>query len=217
MSKQAGFTLTEMAVAIAVATLVATSAVSTSMPLLAREKLRSATYQMQSLLQVSRTEAVSRNSPTRFLLNPRTRTLESWDTKGTTTTADDELLRRVNLPELVSLASPDDEEAVTLDEGEGESYGTFEAVFRSDGSLASSSGAISLYSGHDFKKVTLYAAGGVDVANWGGSEWEHTGTEGSSVLNEKWAATREGFEDDWIDVVDGKNGTMNRETTEELQ
>jgi len=199
MNRQAGMTLGEVMIVTAVATLVMASAVTATVPLFAREKLRSATYELYSTLQISRVEAVARNRPTRFVLDRDARTLETWDTKGTTTTTDDELIRRATLPDSVSLASPDNEDAVTIPGADSNKY---EAIFAANGSAAGSTGSITLHGGGKFTKLNLQAAGGADVEVWDKDEWVRPDGDSLDEINKEaleseWDAARTDYVDDW--------------------
>jgi len=197
MHKESGFTLAEVVVATSIAALVMTSAVSAALPALARERLRSATYELQSTLQVSRIEAVARNRPTRFVMNQDSRTIEAWDTQGTSSTMDDELIRRVNLPRTVSIARPDSGDAVTM--GQENVSGIHEVVFSADGSAPGSTGEIALYGGGQYRKLDLQAAGGVAVDRWVDDGWEKVERVNEAKLERLWDQAREGYEDDWTD------------------
>ena len=197
MHKEAGFTMAEVVVATSIVALVMTSAVSAALPALAREKLRSATYELQSTLQVSRIEAIARNRPTRFVMNTETRTVEAWDTRGTTSTDDDELIRRVNLPRSVSLARPDSGDAVTI--GVTKTASIREVTFSADGSAPGATGEITLYGGGQYRKLDLQAAGGVTVDRWVEDGWEKAELVEEEKLEDLWDLAREGYEDDWTD------------------
>ena len=56
--------------------------------------------------------------------------------------------------------------------GEGDTGTVYRAVFRSDGTVSSGTGAVYLSGGESFGSVTLYGAGGVDTHRWNGAEWE---------------------------------------------
>jgi Tfp pilus assembly protein FimT len=184
----------EVMVVGAVMAIVAATAAATSVPLMAREKLRSATYELYSTMQVSRTEAVARNRPVRFVLDQEARTLESWDGKGTTTTADDELIRRVPLPTMVSLASPESKDAVTLD---SPSTARYEAVFAASGRVTGSAGSIVFYGGGDYKKINLHAAGGADVEEWEDGKWVKPDGSVPEDFDTEWEEARKDYYDDW--------------------
>lgn len=201
MRKDAGFTMVEIVVATSVAALVMTAAATAALPALAREKLRGATYELQSTLQVSRMEAIARNRPTRFVLNQGSRTVESWDTKGTSDPADDELLRRVSLPSSVSIARPDNVDAVTM--GDEKTANVHEVRFASDGSAPGATGEIALYGGGQYRKLELQAAGGVGVDRWVDDGWKKVDTLEQEKLEQLWDSAREDCEDDWSDKIDG--------------
>jgi Tfp pilus assembly protein FimT len=215
LKNQDGMTLAEVAVSTAVAMIVAGSVVTIATPMVARERLRSATYQIQSSMQVSRVEAVSRNRPTRFVLDENKKTLEVWDTRGTSDTADDKLVRRDQLPASVSLARPelDTKEAVTIT---GDVYGAHESVFASDGSVSKGTGEIALYGGGQFQKLTLFGAGSVDVERWVDDSWQKREEDlAEQTVDTEWEKVRADYVDDWTtvkeDYYEDPNPIINRD------
>jgi Tfp pilus assembly protein FimT len=187
--------LSEVVISTAVAGMVAATVAAGSVPLVARERLQAATHELQSTLNISRMEAISRNRPARFVLDAGSRSLETWDTMGTSTTADDELIRRVSIPGSVSLARPDKSEAVTLtDDGNNK----FEVTFATDGSVAGTGGDVGLAGGGKYTMISLHGTGSSRAAKWADGQWV---TPGGAAIKEipasDWDAARDGFDDDW--------------------
>ena len=141
-----------------------------SVPTLAREKMRSSVYDIHVLLQLARTEAISHNRDCRFVLDTGAGTLEVWDGLGTTSSSDDIVLYSRRLPESVGLARPDTGPTVTLDQI-GATTG-YQTVFASDGIVAAGTGSVFLHGGFRYVRVSVHGAGGVELAQWNGSEWE---------------------------------------------
>ena len=162
-NKERGMTLIETMVVMAMSAAVVVSAATLSVPWLARENMRSAISEIQSTMQMARVEAVKRNWDCRMEISTENRTLKVYDQKGTTGTTDDELLYTVQLPETIHFTTPDDDDAVTL---EVKDKSTFQVVFNSAGTVESGQGEIVMYGGGEYKKVSLYGAGGMDVAKW---------------------------------------------------
>jgi len=148
-------------------TLALLATASYSIPWIAREKARGGAYELQTYLQLARVEAVSRNRPCLFFLDPTARTFEVTDTQGTPFTTDDIVLHSSRLPSNVSLARPDGGSVVTLPIlGSG-----YAALLTPDGMVSGSAGAVHLFGGDRHVRISLYLAGGVHVDRWDGSAW----------------------------------------------
>ncbi len=168
MRNERGVTLVEMVVVLGVALGLAAVTVAYSMPWMVKESVRSAVFDVNGIMQLARVEAVSRNQPTRFVIDTAAAEAQVWDSRGTTSTSDDLLLHRRRLPTHVIFARPDVGSAVTLDVIAAARY---QAVFTPDGMLSSGGGDIYLHGGEAFGKVTVYAAGGIEIFHWKGTEW----------------------------------------------
>ena len=158
-----------LVVTIAILAVVLVSTATLSVPWLAREGVRSATTELQSTMQLTRMEAVKRNTDCRVVVDTGALTLQVFDTNATSSKSDDPLLHTVRLPASVSFARPDSGSAVTFDDLGSNSY---EVVFASDGSVSSGQGEAVLFGGGTYQRLTLYVAGGIRVARWNGSGWE---------------------------------------------
>ena len=183
MNNQKGMTLIELVIVVALAgvTLVATA--TYSLPWLARERARSAVYDVQSYLQLTRIEAVSRNRQCRFVLDTSTRNLQVFDGNGTTgTKADDILLYETTLPSQIQFARPDAGNAVTL--AQVGSSSVYETTFTSDGIVSQGTGEVALYGGEEFNRVMVFGAGGVSVDRWAGSGWVDDAITGGSTQSQ---------------------------------
>jgi len=180
MTNQKGMTLIELVIVVALAgvTLVATA--SYTLPWIARERARSAVYDVQSYLQLTRIEAVSRNHHCRFVLDTSTGGLQVFDGNGTTTTkADDVLLYETTLPSDIQFARPDAGNAVTL--AQVGTSAVYETVFTSDGIVSQGTGEVALYGGQEYNRVMVFGAGGVSVDRWAGSGWVDDAKTGGST------------------------------------
>lgn len=168
MRRDAGFTLPELLMMLALAALVLAATAAYSVPWLARESMRSAVYDVQRALQTTRIQAVSRNHECRFVINTANRLVRVVDTMGTASIADDQILEETRLPETISFARPDLGLPVTMTSLGGAWFG---ARFNSEGTVDQGWGEIVMFGGDRFGKVSLFAAGGVQAERWGGSSW----------------------------------------------
>ena len=168
MRSETGMTLVELVVVLGLALGMAAVTGAYSMPWMVKESVRSAAFDVNGMLQLAKTEAVSRNRPTRFVVDTAAGELQVWDTLGSAPTSDDLLLHDRILPTHVEFARPDVGDAVTLDAVDAASY---QAIFTSDGILSSSPGVICLNGGETFGSVAVYAAGGLEISRWNGTEW----------------------------------------------
>jgi Tfp pilus assembly protein FimT len=154
---------------VSVAALLLVAVAAYSLPWMQKEAMRSAVYDVQTHIQLAKIEAVSRNRECRFVIDTANRTVEVFDGNGTSgTTADDILLYDSTLPENVNFTDPQAGSAVTLDDL---GSGVFQVVFTSDGIVSVGAGAVMLHGGQSFGRISVFAAGGVQVDRWNGSSW----------------------------------------------
>jgi hypothetical protein len=132
--------------------------------------MRGAVYDLQTYMQLARIEAVSRNRECRLVLNTSTRTVAIFDGNGTSTTTDDTMLYRRQLPSSVSFSRPDAGSAVGLSQIDASS--NYQAKFSSDGTVTLGSGSVCVFGGDMYGRVSIYAAGGTLVERWDGSNWQ---------------------------------------------
>lgn len=173
MNDQSGITLTELLVVVGLASIVTVTTIVFSAPLLVRETVRSALHDAQAAVQLAKIEATSRNRACRFVVDTDQRTWSVWDTQGTDPRDDDLQLFRRSIPEAVAFGRPDAGAAVTLDQ-----IGTsaaFEAVVTSTGIVSDGTGDVCLAGGDGFGRLSVHAAGGVQLQRWDGSNWKPGG------------------------------------------
>jgi prepilin-type N-terminal cleavage/methylation domain-containing protein len=163
MRNEHGMTMIELLVVLVMTSIVVALTVVASTPWMAEESMRSAISDVQSMMQLTRIEAVSRNHDCRFVIDSLTGELQVFDTAG------DVLLHDRRLPSTVAVDRPDSGAPVTLDLVSGSVY---RAVFRSDGTVDSGTGAVYLRGGDSFGNVSLFGAGGVEINRWNGTEWK---------------------------------------------
>lgn len=168
MRKDAGMTLPELLMILALAALLLVATAAYSVPWLARESMRSAAYEVQRAIQTARIQAVSRNHECRFAINTTSRLLRVVDTMGTAAIGDDQILDEVRLPETISFARPDVGLPVTMAPLGGSWFG---ARFNSEGTVLQGWGEIVMFGGDRFGRISLFAAGGVQADRWSGSSW----------------------------------------------
>jgi prepilin-type N-terminal cleavage/methylation domain-containing protein len=178
MDNQKGMTLIELVIVVSLAAVTLLATATYALPWIAREKARSAVYDVQSYLQLTRIEAVSRNRQCRFELNTATRSLKVFDGNGTPANkGDDVLLYETTLPSRIQFARPDAGNAVTLSQvGSSDVY---ETVFTADGIVTQGTGEVSLYGGDEYNRVMVFGAGGVSVDRWAGAGWVDDATTGA--------------------------------------
>lgn len=169
MSTQRGMTLVETMLVVSAAALLIVATAAYSIPWLARESMRSAVYDVQTYLQLTRIEAVSRNRECRLVLNTAARTLQIFDSNATVSTADDARLYTRTLPSSVTFARPDLGLPLTVSQL---STTVFQVVFDSDGTVTSGTGDVYLFGGNRFGRISVFAAGGTQVERWNGVSWE---------------------------------------------
>jgi type II secretory pathway pseudopilin PulG len=162
-------TLTELLVVVALLSVVVTVIVIYSVPTIAREAMRSAVYDLQSFMQLTRIEAIKRNRPCRLVVDQTAGELRVLDGMGTPSTSDDQLVRGLVLPESVALAQPGGGSPISLESLGG---GLYQAVLASNGVVSSGVGSVTLAGGEQYQRVTILGAGGVLVERWNGSGWE---------------------------------------------
>jgi hypothetical protein len=144
-----------------------------SVPWIAREKMRSAIYDVQTYMQLARIEAVSRNQDCRMVVDTGSHKLWVLDSAGTSTLVDDIPLYERELPESVSFARPGGGAAVTLAQiGGGDSYQT---VFKSDGTVDAGVGDVVIFGGEQYGRISVFGAGSTQVEKWNNGSW-HVGS-----------------------------------------
>lgn len=168
MNTQKGVTLIELLLVLSAMSLALLAVASYSLPWIARETAKSAAYDVQTHVQLARIEAVSRNRACAAEINTSTRRVSVWDTQGTMSTADDEMLYDVSLPDSVSFARPGGGAAVSLGAITAD---RFAVVFRSDGTVALGAGDVVLFGGERYERISVFWAGGIQVNHWDGSAW----------------------------------------------
>ena len=169
MNTQRGMTLVETMLVVSAAALLVVATAAYSIPWLARESMRSAVYDVQTYLQLTRIEAVSRNHECRLVLNTTRRTLQIFDSNATVSTTDDSRLYTRSLPSSVTFARPDMGLPLTLSQI---GTSTYQVVFDSDGTVTSGTGDVYLFGGDRFGRISVFAAGGTQVERWNGVSWE---------------------------------------------
>ena len=166
---QRGVTLVESLILLALTSVVVGMSITYSSGLLARESLRSAAYSVYAQLKDARMEAMSRNRSCRFLVDTDSRTVQVIDLHDPGNGGDDEILTSLTLPSGIDFAQPNANPAVTLNPIGSNVY---EAVFSSTGVVTAGSGDVVLKMQEQYRRVSLFVAGGLRISKWSGSTWE---------------------------------------------
>lgn len=169
MKGQAGIGMIEILVVLTLSTIVLGSATALSGEWMNRERARSVGYELQTSIQLARTEAVMRNRDCRVTIDIAARRVAVWDGMGTPEVTDDVLLRALDLPDTVRFERPDGVDPVTLDEP---NPGMFQASLGSAGTAVTGGGEVGLHSGDRYLRLTLAGAGGLRIQRWNGTGWE---------------------------------------------
>ena len=128
--RQAGMSLPELLIGIAVLAVVMNLAGLAVLPWIAAESSRSTIHEAGMLLQRTKAEALSRNHKCRFLVDVGQREMRVMDGNGTTVTTDDLVVVRRRLPATIGFARPDPGSPITFTALSGS---LFEVVFDSAG------------------------------------------------------------------------------------
>jgi prepilin-type N-terminal cleavage/methylation domain-containing protein len=169
MPSERGITLVELVIVVAVASIFLVAAASYSVPMMAKETMRSAVYDFQTYMQLARMEAVGRNHACRFVIDAGKRELFVVDTRGTPTLSDDEILYDTTVADSVVFARPASGTPITLGSVTGK---IFQTTFASNGTVTSGAGDVYLMGGDRYGRISVHAAGGIEVSRWDGSSWK---------------------------------------------
>lgn len=168
MRRDAGVSLIELLTAVALISVVAGVAMAYSVRWMAEENLRATANDFRAQLRLAQMESVSRNRPCRLVVNVESRVIVVLDSVGTATPDDDELLHQVQLPQSIAFDRPDSGLVVGL-----QSLGDnrFQVVFDSEGIVIAGDGQIHLQGASGFGRISVFVAGGTEIAYWTGVEW----------------------------------------------
>ncbi len=168
---EGGFTLVELVSILAIAAVLIALTMLIAGPMIGNESGRGAVYELQSLAQLARMEAVARNRECRLLLCPTSREVLVTDTRATVDPTDDEVLHGTVLPESVTFERPDAGSAVTW-ASIGGTPEWFQVRFASDGIVEAGEGDVVVHGGDRYGKVAVFVSGGTQVTTWSASEWK---------------------------------------------
>jgi Tfp pilus assembly protein FimT len=159
----------EVIAVLALVALLVTVTVLYSVPLLAKNAMRSTVIEVRGVLRTAQAESLARNRPTRFVIDTQARAIEVWDGRQTATTSDDELLLRHPLSPVVRFVRPDAGDAVTLQPLGGP---LFQAVFTPNGAVSAGVGSVHLSGGERFERLTVLGSGSIQTEAWTGTSWQ---------------------------------------------
>lgn len=162
-----GYTLVEILIILIAAGIVLALGFAYSLDWVNRGRVRSSAYQIQTLMQLARASAISRNRVCRFQIDSMTHAVSIVDLNEPADPSDDATIRSMALSERVSFTRPDAGPAITLALLSGTCYGV---SFSPDGSVTTG-GVVSIFAGGRYDQVTLYGAGGTKVERYDGSSW----------------------------------------------
>jgi prepilin-type N-terminal cleavage/methylation domain-containing protein len=168
MRQESGFSLVEVVIVMVLAGLLITASVVYALPWFGREDMRGAVYDVQTYLQLTKVQAVTRNRSCQFRLDAANRRLSVVDLNDPSTSSDDVELSSVTLPSTVSFADPSGGTPITLSLISGTTY---QATFDADGEVSSGAGVVTLLGGSKYSRLTLFGAGGMRSETWDGSVW----------------------------------------------
>ena len=166
---QRGVSLIETLALLMLTSIIVAMSINYSLGLLVRERLRSSAYSIYAQLKNARMEAMSRNRSCRFLIDTGSRTVQVVDLNDPGTSSDDEVFTTVTLPSAIAFVQPDGSPSVTLNPV---SSGVYETVFSSTGVVTSGSGELVLNMQDQYRRVSVFVAGGLRISTWTGLGWE---------------------------------------------
>lgn len=168
MRREGGFSLLEIVVALALATVLITIGLIFTLDWYGRERIKSAVYVIQTHMQLARFTAVQRHRPCRFMINVGNRRIRVTDLNNPAVTTDDKIVTEMTLPPGITFERPDVGSPVTLHHASGAVY---DATLQQDGSVSEGVGDLILHAGAAYMRLRLFAAGGVVIERWTGAAW----------------------------------------------
>ena len=169
LANERGASIVEIMIVVLLASFVVLITAQFTQKWIQRESMRSASFLLQTHMQLARTEAITRNRACRFQIDDTTREITVWDLNDPGINSDDILITEIDFPEGVDFALPVSGSAITLNNISGNLY---EATFDSNGVVTSGSGYIAIAAGDAYRRVSIYVAGGVGMERWQASSWE---------------------------------------------
>ena len=167
-------TMLEMIFVIALMAVLIAIALGGSLASLQRGRAQSAIHEIQSMAQLARMEAVSRNRECVLLLSPDTRQVIAADGQDTPSTTDDLILREARLPSSVAFARPDSGSSISW-ESLGGSPAWYRLRFASDGTVAAGDGDIFLKGDEHYERLSVFISGGTRISTWKEGGWQQGG------------------------------------------
>jgi len=171
MYRERGLTILELVIAIVLAVLLITSTLVVSLATLNRGHSRAAIHEIQSLTQLARMEAVSRNRECRVLLSPDSRQVVVTDGLGTVSDSDDIVIRETWLPSTVMFTRPDTGAAINW-ESLGGTPAWFGLRFAADGTVVAGDGDLFVSGGEHYGRLSIFVSGGTRISTWRNGAWE---------------------------------------------
>lgn len=160
--------LVEVLVVTLVISIVVAGVGGSSIEWLRAERLRSATHLLYAQLSLARTEAANRNRPCRMEFDAVTRRADVVDLGDPADATDDVTIASVTIDSRVELAIPTTGTPITMQKLDTTLFG---ATFAQDGSVSAGSGSIGLHGNGLYRRISVFAGGGVAVESWDGAAW----------------------------------------------
>ena len=161
----------ELVITIVLAIILVSLAMVVSLATIQRGRTRGVAHEIQSMTQLARMEAVSRNRECLVLLSPEAGQVMVTDGLGTLASNDDILLREAKLPSSVAFMRPDPGSSINW-ESLGGSPAWFRLVFSADGTVASGDGDIFLKGGENYERLSIFVSGSTRVWSWKEGAWQ---------------------------------------------
>jgi hypothetical protein len=154
--RQSGIGLGELLLLVAVASLTVVAAVTHLLPgSVSRESVSGMAQRVHTALQRARVEAVSLERPCRVIVDGTS--VAVVDTMGTASPTDDRSIHRATFPDTITVG--------TLGTAGGAPF----VEFRPGGDAAP--GAITLFDGNEYRRVTVAPTARLSIERWDGSRW----------------------------------------------
>ena len=171
MNRERGLTLLELVIATVLAIILVSLAMVVSIATIQRGRTRGVAHEIQSMAQLARMEAVSRNRQCLVLLSPEAGQVMVTDGQGTPASNDDILLRETKLPSSIAFQRPDSGNSINW-ESLGGSPVWFRLVFSPDGTVASGDGDIFLKGDEHYERLSIFVSGSTRIWSWKEGAWQ---------------------------------------------
>jgi len=167
-TSELGVSLFEIMIVMVLLSILSAIGVSFATTYIRKERMRSAAYVVQTHMQMARIEALSRNRNCRFTIDDSDGTIEVLDLMDPADASDDVVISSTQLPTEIAFDRPDAGSPISLNNISGTIY---ETTFQQDGVVSSGDGDICMKIDEDYRRVSVYVAGGVHMSRWHLGVW----------------------------------------------